>query len=84
MHHPLRVVDYQDIDKEEPWARTAMKQLVPMWLRQGYAVKSRGKYYMLRQNYERTSILELNRVYLELYGQDDKPFVLLDGDDYVD
>lgn len=84
MHDALRVVDYQDIAKEEPWVQNCLKSLVPMWLRQGFAVKSRGKLYILRGVYDRTSILELNAVYMAVYGEDEHPFVILDEADYVD
>lgn len=84
MHEALRVVNYEDIAKEEAWIQSCLKSLVPMWLRQGFAVKSRGKLYILRCVYDRTSILDLNAAYMAVYGEDEHPFVILDEADYVD
>lgn len=81
MHEALRVVDYEDISKEEPWMQSSLKSLVGVWLKLGFAVRSRGKHYITRQKFERTSILDLNRVYIAAYGEDDAPFVFLDEAD---
>lgn len=78
MHDPLRVLDYSKIQEELPERQSALKSLVPLWLKLGFAVKSRGKLHMMRKAFDRVSILELNRVYMEHFGQPDSPFVLHD------